>query len=140
MALLHEALEALGGRLEIPALQLQAAHEPQRVRATFGRIEQAFQFRLRSRRPVEQDQQAIVLVDKTGRVPVPVASLSVLLLGPGSTVTHAAMLALAENGCSAAWVGEGSLRLYATGHGETRRAGNLLAQARAWASREGPSI
>jgi CRISPR-associated protein Cas1 len=82
---------------------------------------------------VEQDQQAIMLWDERGRVPVPVASLSVLMLGPGSTITHAAMLALADNGCSVVWCGEGSVRCYAAGSGETHRAANLMAQARAWA-------
>jgi CRISPR-associated protein Cas1 len=82
---------------------------------------------------VEQDASAIVLVDKSGRVPVPVASLSVLMLGPGCVVTHAAMLACADNGCSVTFCGESGVRQYACGLGETHRAGNLLAQAKAWA-------
>ncbi len=48
---------------------------------------------------VEQDQKAITLFDARGSVAVPCAALTVLLLGPGTTVTHAAMRALAENGC-----------------------------------------
>ena len=82
---------------------------------------------------IEQDQHAILLWDDRGRVAVPVASLSVLMLGPGSTITHAAMLALADNGCSVVWCGEGSVRCYAAGSGETHRAANLMAQATAWA-------
>ena len=82
---------------------------------------------------IEQDQQAIVLMDERGRVAVPVASLSVLMLGPGSTITHAAVLALGDNGCSVVWCGEGSVRFYACGGGETHKASNLMAQATAWA-------
>ena len=82
---------------------------------------------------VEQDQHAIVLVDARGRVPVPVAALAVLMLGPGTCLTHAAMLACAENGCSVLFCGEDGVRLYAHGMGETRRATNLMEQARAWA-------
>jgi CRISP-associated protein Cas1 len=82
---------------------------------------------------IEQAQSAIVLIDDTGRVPVPVAALAVLLLGPGTSVTHAAMVACADNGCSVLFCGEGGVRLYASGLGETRRAVNLLEQARAWA-------
>jgi CRISP-associated protein Cas1 len=82
---------------------------------------------------IEQDENAILLLDDRGRVPVPVASLAVLMLGPGSTITHAAMLALADNGCSVVWCGEGSVRCYAAGSGETHRAANLMAQATAWA-------
>lgn len=44
---------------------------------------------------IERADYAIELRDKRGRVAVPTAALSVLLLGPGSTITHAAVLALA---------------------------------------------
>jgi CRISP-associated protein Cas1 len=83
---------------------------------------------------VERADYAIELFDAGGRVPVPVAALSVLLLGPGTAITHAAMLALAEGGCSVVWCGEGGARFYASGLGETRRAHHLEAQAKAWAS------
>ena len=83
---------------------------------------------------VERLDYAIELVDAGGRIPVPVAALSVLLLGPGTAITHAAMVALAEGGCSVVWCGEGIARFYASGLGETRRAHHLEAQARAWAS------
>lgn len=83
---------------------------------------------------VERADYAIELFDAAGRVPVPVAALSVLLLGPGATITHAAVLALAEGGCSIVWCGEGAARFYASGLGETRRAHHLEAQARLWAS------
>lgn len=85
---------------------------------------------------VDQDQQAITLLDERGRTPVPVASITTLMLGPGSTVTHAAMSALAKNGCSVLWCGEGGVRLYACGIGETHRAANVLAQAEVWADPE----
>lgn len=83
---------------------------------------------------IERADYAIELRDKTGRIPVPVAAISALMLGPGATITHAAVLALAESGCSIVWCGEGSARFYAAGLGETRRAQHLEAQARAWAS------
>lgn len=82
---------------------------------------------------IERADYAIELRDKTGRVPVPVAALSALMLGPGATITHAAILALAECGCSIIWCGEGMVRFYASGMGETRRAHNLEAQAVTWA-------
>ncbi len=58
------------------------------------------------------------------------------MLGPGTTITHAAMVACADNGCSVLFCGEGAVRLYAAGLGETRSAENLLAQARAWADED----
>jgi len=83
---------------------------------------------------VDQDKKAIVIEDARGRVPVPCANLSLLMLGPGTTVTHAAVRALADNGCLAVWSGEHGVRFYAQGTGETRSALNLLHQARLWAS------
>jgi CRISPR-associated protein Cas1 len=85
---------------------------------------------------IERADYAIELRDKNGRVAVPVAALSALMLGPGSTITHAAVLALAEGGCSIVWCGEQGARFYASGLGETRRAHHLEAQAIAWASKE----
>jgi CRISPR-associated protein Cas1 len=97
------------------------------------RFANAWTFLYVERVRIEREDHAIVLFDVHGRVPVPAASLSVLLLGPGVTVTHAAMLALADCGTSVVWCGEGGVRFYAAGMGETRRAANLGAQATAWA-------
>ncbi|MBC8497188.1 MAG: type I-E CRISPR-associated endonuclease Cas1 [Anaerolineales bacterium] len=64
-----------------------------------------------------------------GRVMIPVANLSVLLLGPGTSISHAAIKTLADNGCSVLWVGENATRFYAGGTGETRKAYHLLRQS-----------
>jgi CRISPR-associated protein Cas1 len=73
---------------------------------------------------VEQDDKAIALFDDTGKTPVPCASLSLLMLGPGTKITHAAIRTLAENGCLVAWTGEQAVRFYAQGMGETRSSAN----------------
>ena len=82
---------------------------------------------------IEQEAKAIAVFDASGRVPVPCASLAALMLGPGTNITHAAVRALAENGCLIIWCGEGGVRFYGLGIGETRRADNLYHQARMWA-------
>jgi CRISPR-associated protein Cas1 len=46
---------------------------------------------------------------------IPVATVSVLMLGPGTTVTHAAMKACAESNTPVCWVGADGLRFYAFG-------------------------
>lgn len=79
---------------------------------------------------IEQSDQSIVVIRKDGRVPVPIASTTVLLLGPGVSITHAAVRAICDNGCTAIWCGEYASRFYAVGMGETRSAENLLLQAR----------
>lgn len=78
---------------------------------------------------VEQATQAIEFFDEKGRTMIPVAALSVLMLGPGTVVTHAAVKTLAENGCTVVWCGEEGIRYYAQGYGETRKAYHLLKQA-----------
>lgn len=78
---------------------------------------------------VEQTTEAIELRDKEGRTSVPVAALGVLLLGPGSTITHAAVRALVDSGCSIGWLGEQGVRCYAQGTGETHSARHILRQA-----------
>ncbi len=79
---------------------------------------------------LEQDKKAVAFIDKkNGVTPIPAASLSVLMLGPGTSVTHAAIKALADNGCMVLWTGEDATRMYAQGSGETRKAYHLLHQA-----------
>jgi len=79
---------------------------------------------------IDQEEKAIAIQDAQGTAPVPCASLTLLMVGPGTTVTHAAIRALADNGCMVMWTGEEGVRFYALGMGETRSAGNLLKQAR----------
>ncbi len=78
---------------------------------------------------IDQKDQAIEYVNKEGRVLVPVANLCLVLLGPGTSVTHAAVRTLAENGCAINWVGEDAMKFYAQGLGETRKGYHLLHQA-----------
>lgn len=82
---------------------------------------------------IDQEDKGICLHDGNGRTHVPCASLSLLMLGPGTSITHAAVATLAEAGCLVAWVGEQAVRFYAQGLGETRSAANLLRQASLWA-------
>lgn len=82
---------------------------------------------------VDQEGRAIAFHDQAGKTPVPCANLALLMLGPGVSITHAAISVLADHGCLVAWCGEGGVRFYATGIGETRSAANLLHQARMWA-------
>lgn len=79
---------------------------------------------------IEQHEKAIAVHDAAGLTPVPAASLALLMLGPGTAITHAAVKALADNNCTVAWVGEEGLRFYAVGVGGTRGSANLLRQAR----------
>lgn len=63
-------------------------------------------------------------------VPVPIDQLALLMLGPGSTITHAAVKALSRNNCLLAWTGQDGVRLYAASTGGTYSARRLMRQAR----------
>ena len=78
---------------------------------------------------VEKKAEAVCLIDKVGRVPLPVSCIALLMLGPGCSISHQAMLALTEAGCLVAWVGEEAVRSYAFGMGKSRTARHLMHQA-----------
>jgi CRISPR-associated protein Cas1 len=79
---------------------------------------------------VDQDSHGLVFHSAAGDTPLPIDQLSLVLLGPGTTVTHAAVKALAANSCLVAWVGEDGVRTYAHGTGATFSSRRLLRQAR----------
>jgi len=79
---------------------------------------------------IEQQDYAIAIHRADGsHTAVPAAALAVLMLGPGTTLTHAAVKALAENNCQVLWIGEHGVRFYAQGLGGARASRNLLRQA-----------
>lgn len=62
-------------------------------------------------------------------IPVPIDQLAAVMLGPGTTVTHAAIRSLAQNNCLLAWTGEQGVRLYAANTGGTFSARRMIRQA-----------
>jgi CRISPR-associated protein Cas1 len=78
---------------------------------------------------VDRWETGIALWDEHGIIEVPVASIRLLMLGPGTTVTHAAIEVMAENNCLVVWCGEEMIRFYASGIGGTRSAARVLFQA-----------
>ena len=79
---------------------------------------------------IEQEDSSVVAIQKDGRIAIPVSSVTCLMLGPGTSVTHAAIKAAAENGCMIAWCGENVSHFYSCGTGETRSADNIILQAK----------
>ncbi|GAB4326175.1 MAG: type I-E CRISPR-associated endonuclease Cas1e [Promethearchaeota archaeon] len=93
------------------------------------RFEDGFSFLYVERCNVHRGKLAVEVVDEGGVVPLPSAQLSLLLLGPGTSVTHAAVQALADDGCLVAWTGEQGTRFYAFGTGGTHSSKNVARQA-----------
>lgn len=74
---------------------------------------------------------AFVVIDKNGvRTHIPVGGLVCLMLEPGTRVSHAAVTLASRVGCLLVWIGDGGVRLYASGQPGGARADRLLYQAK----------
>jgi CRISPR-associated protein Cas1 len=85
---------------------------------------------------VHRDSNAIVAMNDEGNSYIPAASIGVLLLGPGSRVTHQAMMLLGESGVVVSWVGEGGGRLYAWAPSLAQSSRLLEIQAKLFSNRK----
>lgn len=94
-----------------------------------GRVEDRLSTVYVSHARMDREGNAVTLVRETGVVHLPTAMLAAVLLGPGTTITHAAVTLLVDSGTSVLWVGEHGVRLYAYGSASTRTARLLLRQA-----------
>ncbi|TWT26482.1 type I-E CRISPR-associated endonuclease Cas1 [Corynebacterium canis] len=79
---------------------------------------------------IGKSSSALTATDERGVVHIPSATLSVLMLGPGTRVTHQAMTVIADSGMSVIWVGEEGVRYYAHGRPIGRSTRLLEAQAK----------
>lgn len=80
-----------------------------------GRVGDRTSFLYLEHAKLNRQDSAIKVLDKRGFILVPVALISVLLLGPGVDVTHRAMELLGQAGTAVVWVGENGVREYAHG-------------------------
>lgn len=94
------------------------------------RAEDRVSFLYLERCTVHRDGNAITATDERGVVHVPAATIGAVLLGPGTRVTHQAMMLLAESGSTCVWAGEQGVRYYAHGRTLTNSSRLLEAQAR----------
>jgi CRISPR-associated protein Cas1 len=78
---------------------------------------------------ISRQDNAITFIDERGAVHVPAAALGVILLGPGTNISHRAMELMGDAGASVIWVGERGVRYYAHGRPLTHSSRLLVAQA-----------
>jgi CRISP-associated protein Cas1 len=78
---------------------------------------------------LDVDADSLVFQQGDNFIPVPIDQLSVVMLGPGSTLTHAAVKSLSQNNCLLAWTGQDSIRLYSASIGGTYSARRVIKQA-----------
>ncbi|MFB0972279.1 MAG: type I-E CRISPR-associated endonuclease Cas1, partial [Neofamilia sp.] len=64
---------------------------------------------------INRQDSAITILDSRGTIRIPAAMIGVLLLGPGTDITHRAVELIGDTGTSIIWVGERGVRHYAHG-------------------------
>lgn len=95
------------------------------------RITDRLSFLYLERCVINRDSNAITATDERGTIHIPAASVGVLLLGPGTTVTHQAIALMSDSGSTIVWVGERGVRYYA--HGSPLAHSSRLLEAQAGA-------
>lgn len=104
------------------------AKKPERTELT--RVRDRVTFLYLEHVTLNRQDSAIQVTDRRGIVLVPVALVSVLMLGPGVDVTHRAMELIGDAGTSVVWVGEQGVRQYAHGRSLNHSSALLTAQAK----------
>lgn len=84
---------------------------------------------------ISRSDSAITIHKAEGIIKVPVAMLGVLLLGPGTDISHRAVELIGDAGTSMVWVGERGVRHYAHGRALSHSTRFLEKQARLFANR-----
>lgn len=95
-----------------------------------SRIEDRISFAYFEHCKVSCDENAIEILDAEGIIRLPAASIGLLILGPGSTMTHKAMMTIGDHGVSVIWVGERCVRMYSFCSPLTHSSALLQLQAR----------
>lgn len=101
-----------------------------------SRVTDRISFLYVERAVVHRDSNAITFAMQKGTVHVPAAMLGVVMLGPGTSVSHQAMMLMADSGAASIWVGEEGVRYYAHGRPLSRSSRVLEAQAAAVCHRD----
>jgi CRISPR-associated protein Cas1 len=78
---------------------------------------------------INREDGSVTFTDEKGTAHIPVASLSVLLLGPGTDISHRAVELIGNAGAAIVWVGEHGVRFYAAGNSITHSSALLIRQA-----------
>lgn len=79
------------------------------------RIEDRVSFIYVEHAKINRQDGALTVMDSKGIVRIPAAIIGILLLGPGTDISHRAVELLGDTGTSIIWVGERGVRLYANG-------------------------
>lgn len=79
---------------------------------------------------ISREDGAVTVKDMEGVIHIPAAAINVLLLGPGTEISHRAMELIGDTGISVIWVGEHGVRYYAHGRALNSHTSLLAKQAK----------
>ncbi len=96
---------------------------------TLPQIKDRYPFIYLERGRLEIDDSSVKWIDSEAHVVrLPIATISTVLLGPGTSITHEAVKVMAAANCTVCWVGEDSLLFYAVGNSPTADSKNFRRQ------------
>lgn len=93
------------------------------------RVDDRITFLYLERCKINREEGAITVKDSQGTAYIPAAMISVILLGPGTDISHRAIELIGDAGVTVIWVGEHGVRFYACGKALSNHSTLLLKQA-----------
>ena len=84
---------------------------------------------------IKQKDYSVIAVSKEVEYDIPIANITCLILGPGTSITHRAIEQISQYGCSIIWSGENLNLYYALGQPLTQLSKNILKQVKAYGSK-----
>ena len=85
---------------------------------------------------IVQDEFSIAAYQQNNKIIIPLAMINVILLGPGTSITHAAVKNIADAGCTLIWTGQDLKYVYSTSMISSEYSKNLIVQAKCYADTE----
>ncbi|TGL13702.1 type I-E CRISPR-associated endonuclease Cas1e [Leptospira meyeri] len=83
---------------------------------------------------LDQFQKSIAFHYLEKSVPIPIETVTLIMLGPGTSITHEAIKRISESRSLVAWTGEMGVRFYSAGYTGTYSARNLLKQVEVYSN------
>jgi len=81
---------------------------------------------------IEQEAKGIAIFQEKDKYSIPCTNIATLMLGPGTSITHAAIANLAKAACTVQWVGAEAMRFYSCGQGSSNNTERLHHQVKIW--------
>lgn len=104
--------------------------------AMLPKISDKFTFLYLEYTKIIQDEYSIAGYKENKKYIIPLAMINVLILGPGTNISHAAVKNVINCGCTLIWSGQDLNYIYATGMSCSEYSKNLILQAKCYADVE----